>query len=93
MVAWVNHDDHVRFESVQRGAGGRALMPRDVRAAVARVIRACDAVQRTLVADGADYMHNARLGWINTCPSNLGIGMRINVTMALPALSARSASP
>ncbi|WP_411023054.1 hypothetical protein, partial [Salmonella sp. s51228] len=36
---------------------------------------------------GKDYMHNEHLGYILTCPSNLGTGMRAGVHVKIPNLS------
>merc|ERR1712216_692260 len=49
---------------------------KDIRGVTARFMRACDAVQKVLKAEGYDFMHDKNLGWILTCPSNLGTGLR-----------------
>jgi len=55
----------------------------------ARFIRACDEVQKVLKAEGSDFMHNETLGWVLTCPSNLGTGLRAGTMVTLAKLSAR----
>merc|ERR1711907_381915 len=40
-------------------------------------------------AEGKDFMHNDHLGYILTCPSNLGTGLRAGAMIKLPLLSAR----
>merc|ERR1712118_356771 len=55
----------------------------------ARFMRACDEVQKVLKANGADFMHNEHLGWVLTCPSNLGTGLRAGTMVNLPKVSAR----
>ena len=35
-------------------------------------------------------MHSEHLGWILTCPSNLGTGLRAGAMVKLPLFSARS---
>merc|ERR1712072_528722 len=40
-------------------------------------------------AEGAGFMHNDHLGWVLTCPSNLGTGLRAGTMVMLPKLSAR----
>jgi len=35
-------------------------------------------------------MHNDHLGWILTCPSNLGTGLRAGAMVKIPELSARA---
>merc|ERR1712070_391040 len=55
----------------------------------ARFMRACDEVQKVLKANGADFMHNDHLGWVLTCPSNLGTGLRAGTMVKLEKVSAR----
>merc|ERR1711967_48418 len=55
----------------------------------ARFMRACDEVQKVLKAAGSDFMHNDHLGWVLTCPSNLGTGLRAGTMVKLPKVSAR----
>merc|ERR1711871_1414329 len=51
---------------------------------------ACDEVQKVLKGEGYDFMHNENLGWILTCPSNLGTGLRAGTMVKLPKLSSRA---
>ena len=37
--------------------------------------------------EGAQYMHNDHLGYVLTCPSNLGTGLRAGVHVKLPNLA------
>merc|ERR1712028_188273 len=37
----------------------------------------------------ADFMHNDHLGWVLTCPSNLGTGLRAGTMVKLPNVSGR----
>ena len=46
-------------------------------------------MQKVLVAEGADFVHDENLGWVLTCPSNLGTGLRAGTMVMLPKLSAR----
>merc|ERR1712039_254128 len=39
---------------------------------------------------GSDFMHHEELGWVLTCPSNLGTGLRAGTMVKLPKLSARA---
>merc|ERR1719160_1952908 len=50
---------------------------------------ACDQVQAVLKKEGSDFMHNSHLGWVLTCPSNLGTGLRAGTMVKLPKVSAR----
>merc|ERR1711935_789397 len=46
-------------------------------------------VEKVLKAEGSGFMHNDHLGWVLTCPSNLGTGLRAGTMVMLPKLSAR----
>ena len=35
-----------------------------IKEVTARLIRACDEVQKVLKAEGSDFMHNDHLGWV-----------------------------
>ena len=52
-------------------------------------MRACEEVEKVLKAEGSGFMHNQHLGWVLTCPSNLGTGLRAGTMVMLPKLSAR----
>merc|ERR1719194_147550 len=60
-----------------------------IKEVTARFIRACDEVQQVLQAEGSDFMHNDHLGWVLTCPSNLGTGLRAGTMVKLPNVSGR----
>merc|ERR1712137_101709 len=62
---------------------------KDIRAVTARFMQACHEVQKVLKAEGYDFMHDKHLGWVLTCPSNLGTGLRAGTMVKLPKLSAR----
>jgi len=79
LFIWLNEEDHMRIVSMQKGD--------DVREVTARFIRACDAVQGVLKEQGYDFMHSKHLGYILTCPSNLGTGLRAGSMMLIPNLS------
>merc|ERR1711934_1005388 len=52
-------------------------------------MRACHEVQAVLKAEGFDFMHDQNLGWVLTCPSNLGTGLRAGTMVNLPNVSSR----
>merc|ERR1712098_301118 len=62
---------------------------KQIKEVFARFIRACDSVQAVLKSEGYDFMHNDHLGWVLTCPSNLGTGLRAGTMVKLPLFSAR----
>merc|ERR1719258_777988 len=62
---------------------------KQIKEVAARFIRACDEVQKVLKSEGYDFMHNDHLGFVLTCPSNLGTGLRAGTMVNLPKLSSR----
>jgi len=78
---WLNEEDHTRIVSMQKGD--------NIQEVAARFINACDQVQKVLKNKGYDFMHNRHLGYILTCPSNLGTGLRAGAMMKIPLLSSR----
>merc|ERR1719152_485265 len=61
----------------------------NVKAIFNRFSKATEGVQKVLKAEGYDFMHNDHLGYILTCPSNLGTGLRAGAMAKLPLVSAR----
>jgi len=76
---FVNEWDHIKIISLQKGD--------DLQAVCRRSFKLCETLQKTLKSEGHDFMHRDRLGYILTCPSNLGTGMRIEVKIDLPLAS------
>ena len=48
----------------------------NVKQIIERFAKATSTIQECLKKEGYDFMHNDHLGWILTCPSNLGTGLR-----------------
>lgn len=78
---WLNEEDHMRIISMQKGDGIKQIF--------VRFATACNKVQDVLKANGYDFMHNDHLGFILTCPSNLGTGLRAGSMIRLPLFSKR----
>lgn len=78
---WVNEEDQMRIVSMEKGD--------DVQAVFARFVLICNGVREVLEAEGADFMQNDHLGYILTCPSNLGTGLRAGSLVKIPLVSAR----
>jgi len=87
LFVWLNEEDHLRIVSMQGDRSKATKEGKDIREVTARFIRACDKVQAVLKADGSDFMHNEHLGWVLTCPSNLGTGLRAGCMVKLEKLS------
>jgi len=78
---WVNEEDHMRIISMEVGDNVDAIFK--------RFCAATEGVGKVLRAEGYDFMHNDHLGYILTCPSNLGTGLRAGTIVKVPKLSAR----
>lgn len=79
-LVWVNEEDHTRLISMERGGNMAAVFK-----------RFCDGVNKVedlIKQEGYEFMHNDHLGYILTCPSNLGTGLRGGVHLKIPLLSA-----
>jgi protein arginine kinase len=72
--AMVREEDHLRIQVLYAG-----LQPE---AAWRDASRLDDALEATLT-----WAYSDRLGYLSTCPTNLGTGMRVSVMLHLPALS------
>merc|ERR1719359_856619 len=89
LFVWFGEEDHLRIVSMQGSRSGPSKEGKDIREVTARFIRACDEVQKVLKSEGYDFMHNDHLGFVLTCPSNLGTGLRAGTMVNLPKLSSR----
>merc|ERR1712158_316217 len=76
-LVWVNEEDQLRIISMQGGG--------DVRAVFDRLARGIKAVGDSVKAEsGRDFMLDPKYGYIHSCPTNLGTGMRASVHVDLP---------
>merc|ERR1711959_64311 len=89
LFVWVGEEDHLRIVSMQGTREKPTEEGKQIKDVTARFMRACDEVQKVLKANGADFMHNEHLGWVLTCPSNLGTGLRAGTMVKLDKVSAR----
>merc|ERR1712190_329651 len=71
----------MRIVSMEKGDNIRAIFN--------RFSNATSEIQKVLKGEGYDFMHNEHLGYILTCPSNLGTGLRAGAMVKLPLLSSR----
>jgi len=81
MIVWVNEEDHMRMVSLQRGS--------DLKQAFERLCRTHSAVQGTLQASGQGFARHDKLGFLGTCPSNIGTCLVASVTARIPYISAQ----
>merc|ERR1711988_155403 len=89
LFVWVGEEDHLRIVSMQGDRAGPTEAGKKISEVCARFIRACDSVEGVLKANGSAFMKDDKLGWVLTCPSNLGTGLRAGTMVMLPKLSAR----
>merc|ERR1712147_360581 len=89
LFVWVGEEDHLRIVSMQGSRSGPSHEGKQIREVTARFMRACHEVQAVLKQEGSDFMHNDHLGWVLTCPSNLGTGLRAGCMVKIPLFSAR----
>jgi creatine kinase len=58
----------------------------DVKSVFARWARAINDVEKSLNSSGMQYAYKDHYGYITTCPSNVGTGLRASVMLKLPKL-------
>jgi protein-arginine kinase len=76
-LTWVNEEDQLRIISMQKGG--------DVRGVFSRLAAGIKAVQDSVKAEaGKDFQLHAKYGYLHSCPTNLGTGMRASVHVDLP---------
>jgi len=78
---WVNEEDHMRIISMEQGDNIKAIFT--------RFANATKTIKDVLQANGSDFQHSEHLGFILTCPSNLGTGLRAGAMVKIPKFSAR----
>merc|ERR1712055_653244 len=83
-LLWVNEEDQTRIISMEQG--------RDIRGVFDRLARGIKAVEDSVKAEtGKDYALSEKYGYIHSCPTNLGTGMRASVHVDLPGWTKESA--
>ena len=72
-IVWVNEEDQLRIISMQEGP--------DIPAVFDRLCRAVAHIETV-----AKFSHSEHLGYITSCPTNLGTALRASVHICLPNL-------
>lgn len=67
-LLWINEEDHTRIISMEKGG--------DMKKVFDRFCRGLKEVEKHIESNGHGFMWSKRLGYILTCPSNLGTGLR-----------------
>jgi len=78
-LVWINEEDHTRMISMQKGG--------DMTAVFKRFCEGISKIEELMKKKGCEYMWNEHLGYVLTCPSNLGTGLRAGVHVKIPHLS------
>merc|ERR1712119_243975 len=82
-LLWVNEEDQLRIISMQMGG--------DVKGVFERLARGIKTVQASVKAEsGKVYALSEQYGYIHSCPTNLGTGMRASVHADLPGWTKES---
>ncbi|MBN3310019.1 creatine kinase, muscle a [Amia ocellicauda] len=78
-LVWVNEEDHLRVISMQQGGNMREVFR--------RFCVGLQKIEHVFKKHNKAFMWNEHLGYVLTCPSNLGTGLRGGVHVKLPNLS------
>jgi len=78
-LIWINEEDQCRVISMESGSNLKSVF--------ARFSRGLKEIEGLMKKHNAEFAWSERLGYICTCPSNLGTGMRASVHLQLHKLS------
>ncbi|XP_061901228.1 creatine kinase B-type-like [Entelurus aequoreus] len=78
-LVWVNEEDHLRVISMQKGGNMKDVF--------SRFCTGLTKIEDLFKERGHEFMWNEHLGYVLTCPSNLGTGLRAGVHVKLPNMS------
>jgi len=78
-LVWVNEEDHMRIISMQKDHNMQEVF--------ARWCEGLTKFENALKENGHEIMWNEHLGYVLTCPSNLGTGVRAGVHIKIPLVS------
>lgn len=73
-LVWINEEDQLRIISMQKGG--------DIQKVFSRLVNALKQIEKFI-----SFSYNDHLGYITSCPTNLGTAMRASVHIKLPKLS------
>ncbi|CAC5384881.1 E2.7.3.2 [Mytilus coruscus] len=77
----VNEEDHVGVVSMEGGTKMQVVFK--------RFVDLLKALEIELRSEGKEFMYNDHLGYIATCPSNLGTSLRAGCLVKIPLFSSR----
>lgn len=76
-IVWVGEEDQLRIMAMNKGS--------DVQAVWDLFYSGLEAVHKGVLAAGKDFVFDANLGYLSSCPTNIGTGMRASVHVDLPS--------
>ncbi|KAM8948706.1 creatine kinase B-type-like [Lycaon pictus] len=97
-LVWINEEDHLRVISMQKGGNMKEVFTRFCNG-LTQVRPDCPKLgwhkdpQTLFKSKNYEFMWNPHLGYILTCPSNLGTGLRAGVHIKLPHLGKHEKFP
>lgn len=78
-LVWINEEDHTRVISMEKGGNMKGVFQ--------RFCEGLQKVETSIKSKGYEFMWSEHLGFILTCPSNLGTGLRAGVHVKIPCVS------
>jgi len=78
-LVWINEEDHSRVISMETGGNMASVFK--------RFCVGLKKVEKLIQNNKHEFMWNEHLGYVLTCPSNLGTGLRAGVHLKVPLLS------
>ncbi|KAK2154013.1 hypothetical protein LSH36_279g03079 [Paralvinella palmiformis] len=78
-LIWVNEEDHCRVISMQQGG--------DMKLTFERFSRGLKEIEKLMKSKGREFMWSERLGFLCTCPTNIGTGLRCSAHIQLKKLA------
>merc|ERR1739847_200997 len=78
-MGWINEEDHIRVISMQSDGNMKEVFT--------RWCNGLNQFEAEIKKAGNEFMWNEHLGYVLTCPSNLGTGVRCGVHVKIPLVS------
>jgi len=79
VLCWCNEEDQCRIIAMEQGG--------DIKGVFERFCALSDAIKGAAEKNGKKLMEHPNLGFLGTCPSNLGTGLRASFMIVLPELN------
>lgn len=83
-LVWINEEDHLRVISMQKGGNMKEVFT--------RFCNGLTQIETLFKSKNYEFMWNPHLGYILTCPSNLGTGLRAGVHSSCPTWASTRSS-